>query len=448
MYYKDADHADRAVGRVIDPNTPEDSNLRKGYADNNINKNNPENPPSIITLPAGFPCSEKELSYNAKSVDQDFFEIANREKFISDELKLACGIESNSGLPVKLDDMRVRDYRLVSPCRIFIGMANKNKLLEFIENGCRPIIEDGMPLRFYINANAAVRYRKENETPRNILSVLRGLGTTEKSKANLRRLGIHYDYPKPVHLLKYLLEIGCHGHGDIVLDFFAGSGTTGQALYELESEDQKGRKFILVQLPEKTAASKKEQKAASDLCERNGKPHTISEIAKERLQIVGKCITEKQEGQLKAGASTRADLGFRVFRLASSNFTGWNGDAEDLERLTMQLELHVDHIDRASGVEAILYELLLKSGFELTTKVEKTTLAGKDVYAVADGALLICLDKEVTSELIDALAAAGPRQVICLDAGFMGNDQLKANAVHTFRSCAKEDEQAIVFRTV
>ena len=114
----------------------------------------------------------------------------------------------------------------------------------------------------------------------------------------------------------------------------------------------------------------------------------------------------------------------------------------------MQLELHVDHIDRASGVEAILYELLLKSGFELTTKVEKTTLAGKDVYAVADGALLICLDKEVTSELIDALAAAGPRQVICLDAGFMGNDQLKANAVHTFRSCAKEDEQAIVFRTV
>ena len=398
VYYKNSEHAERAIGRVIDPNTPEDSNLRKGYADNNINKNKPENPPSIITLPAGFPCSERELSYEAKGVDQRFFDIANREKFISDELKRAYGIENYSGLPVKLDNMVVRDYRLVSPCRIFVGMANKNKLLEFIDSGCRPIIKDGMPLRFYINANAAVRYRKESESPRNILSVLRGLGTTEKSKTSLRRFGIHYDYPKPIDLMKYLLEIGCHGDGDIVLDFFAGSGSTGQALYELESEDQKGRKYILVQLPEKIDPAKKGQRAAFDFCERAGKSHAISEISIERLRAAGKHIAEERQGQLGPRQPTRTDLGFRVFRLASSNFATWNGDAEDLERLTMQLELYLDHLDRGSGAEAILFELLLKSGFALTTKAEKQRMAGRDVYSIDDGALLICLDKNVTSQ--------------------------------------------------
>ncbi|WP_290482002.1 site-specific DNA-methyltransferase [Hyphomonas sp. UBA3201] len=448
VYYKDIEYADQAVGRVIDPNTPEDSNLRKGYADNNINKNNPENPPSIIELPAGFPCSEEELLYDAKDVDDRFFEIANREKFISDELKQEYGIENISGLPVKLDDMVVKNHQLASPCRIFVGMANKNKLLEFIDNDCKPIIEDGMPMKFYINANAAVRYRKENENPRNILSVLRGLGTTETSKTSLRRLGIYYDYPKPVDLMKYLLEIGCHGDGDIVLDFFAGSGTTAQALYEMESEDQKNRRYILVQLPEKIDPSKKEQKAAFDFCERAGKPHVISEISKERLRIIGKNIADQRAGQLALGQVTNSDLGFRVFKLSSSNFRIWDGDADQLDDLEEQLKLHVDHIDQASGPEDILYELLLKSGFKLTTKVEKRTMASKDVYAVADGALLICLDKEITPELIDALADADPLQVICLDEGFKGNDQLKTNAVQTFKSRAKEDEEAIVFRTV
>ena len=75
-------------------------------------------------------------------------------------------------------------------------------------------------------------------------------------------------------------------------------------------------------------------------------------------------------------------------------------------------------------------------------------MAGKDVYAVAGGALLICLDKEITPELIDTLADADPLQVICLDEGFKGNDQLKTNAVQTFKSRAKEGEEAIVFRTV
>lgn len=87
-------------------------------------------------------------------------------------------------------------------------------------------------------------------------------------------------------------------------------------------------------------------------------------------------------------------------------------------------------------------------GFPLTTKVEKRDMAGKEVFSIEDGAILICLDKEITSELIDALAEAKPRRVICLDEGFKGNDQLKVNAVQTFKARAQAEESEIVFRTV
>ena len=168
-YYKSADFSEEAIGHVIDPNTPETSNLWKGIADNNINKNNPANPPSIVELPVGFPSSEETLFYPKKVVDDSFFEKTRLEGLISDSVKSEYSIESKSGLPVKLDDMVVKDYKLAKPCRIYVGMANKNKLLEFIMNDCRPITDEGTPLSFYINVNASIRYRRENDRPRNIL---------------------------------------------------------------------------------------------------------------------------------------------------------------------------------------------------------------------------------------------------------------------------------------
>jgi adenine-specific DNA-methyltransferase len=95
-----------------------------------------------------------------------------------------------------------------------------------------------------------------------------------------------------------------------------------------------------------------------------------------------------------------------------------------------------------------LYEALLKAGFAPTTKVQELQFGGKQVFSVEDSALLICLEKEITPELIDALAEANPLQVICLDEGFKGNDQLKANAVQTFKARAEAEESEIVFKTV
>jgi adenine-specific DNA-methyltransferase len=141
-------------------------------------------------------------------------------------------------------------------------------------------------------------------------------------------------------------------------------------------------------------------------------------------------------------------VGFRVFTLDRSNFRVWTGELQDDAEVERQLEMHVEHLSSASSADDVLYELLLKAGFSLSTKVQSLTLAGKQVFSIEDRALLICLEKEIIPELIDALAEANPLQVICLDEGFKGNDQLKANAVQTFRARAEAEEAEIVFKTV
>jgi adenine-specific DNA-methyltransferase len=121
--------------------------------------------------------------------------------------------------------------------------------------------------------------------------------------------------------------------------------------------------------------------------------------------------------------------------LAESNFKPWNAQLrQDAAALEHQLELHIEHIREERSPDDILYEILLKSGFQLTTPVEMLTLEGKQVFSVAGGALLICLEPELTMEVIRAMARQKPERVVCLDSGFAGNDQLKANAVQIFRT--------------
>src|SRR5581483_8262665 len=163
-YYKDTLCANAAIGHVVDPNTPEESNLWKGLADNNINKNSPANPPDIIQLPAGFPCAVDTLSYKKKDLlDDTFFDLTRREKYISEDVQKRYGIEKKSGLPVKLDDLEVRNFKLVKPCRIYGGFANKNKLLQFIANDCQPVIDEGTPLTFYLMPFPAGKFRSLGE---------------------------------------------------------------------------------------------------------------------------------------------------------------------------------------------------------------------------------------------------------------------------------------------
>jgi adenine-specific DNA-methyltransferase len=120
----------------------------------------------------------------------------------------------------------------------------------------------------------------------------------------------------------------------------------------------------------------------------------------------------------------------------------------DLESLTTQIEAHIDHIESVVSSEDILYELLLKAGFMPVVPIDHLMLGGKRVFSIAQGALLICLEEELTSDLISAVADLEPMQFICLDKGFKGNDQLKANAVQTFKSRSQGAETEMVFKVV
>lgn len=423
-YYKNNHFSQKAISKVIDPNTPDGSNLRKGYADNNINKNNPENPPSIVELPVGFPCSEESLDYVAKAIDQDFLDIANEEKFISDELKARYGLEAKSGLPVKLDDLEARNYKLTKPCRIFVGMANKNKLLEFIKGGCESILDDGQPLRFYLNANAAVRYRKDVESPRNILSVLRNLGTTEKTKTYLKSLGVFYSYPKPVNLLKYLISVGSKSD-DLIMDFFAGSASTAEACFRLQSEDGEPRSCILVQLPEELDPTKKEQKAAYEFCTKHNLATNVCEISKERIRRSGRLI--KEEYPLE---SQNLDTGFRVFKIDSSNMQDVHLSPDETKPdMLAALE---GNIKEGRTGEDLLFQVLLDWGVDLSLPIESQAIDGKTVFFVDGNALAACFDEGINEDFVKELAAKQPLRVVFRDDGF-ASDSVKINVEQIFK---------------
>jgi adenine-specific DNA-methyltransferase len=246
-----------------------------------------------------------------------------------------------------------------------------------------------------------------------------------------------FDTVKPTRLLSTLIQSCTDAGSDaIVLDFFAGSGTTGHAVLKLNNADGGKRKFILVQLPEPTG--KKDYQ-------------TIADLIKERIRRVIKDLSEEDADKLKIAGAKQQDRGFRVFKLSESNFKPWNaGVRHAAPALEEQLELHINHIREGRSNECILYEILLKSGYPLTTPIEIVEIAGKTVHSVAGGQLLICLERNLTLELIRAMAERKPERVVCLDEGFAGNDQLKTNAGHIFeptdRREAKTDARR--FRTV
>ncbi|MBL0303415.1 MAG: site-specific DNA-methyltransferase [Cytophagaceae bacterium] len=247
--------------------------------------------------------------------------------------------------------------------------------------------------------------------------------------------------PKPLGLIKKILEFVVRpiDQDCLMLDFFAGSCSTAQGVLEFNAENETNVKFVCIQLPEKTEPNDDAYKEGFA---------TIAEISKERIR---RAITKIKENDLKSeelfkADITNVDLGFKVFKLSKSNFKIWDSTLEkEPEVIQAKLFEHIQHISPEAEQEAILYELLLKSGFELTTPIEKLTLAGLTVFSIAEGQLLICLEKELTHDCIKAMAEMQPTRVICLDEGFKGEnaDALKTNAVQIMKS-----KGVVNFRTV
>lgn len=247
-----------------------------------------------------------------------------------------------------------------------------------------------------------------------------------------------FDFPKPVALIQRCIQIAPNASDtDLILDFFAGSASSAEAVMELNAIDGGRRRFIVVQLPEPIG----EGSEASALGFTD-----LASLARERIRLARKKIEKAQ------GAAEIVDLGFRAFSLTQSSFSQWdvatNTDEKDL---ISEIEQHTSNASEVSD-DDILFELLLKDGFELTTNVTEESVGGSKVYSVADGTLVICLERNLTKEVIDALADFAEEKdvarVVCLDAGFQGNDQLKTNAVQTFKSRIGHGEDSSIFRTV
>ena len=202
-----------------------------------------------------------------------------------------------------------------------------------------------------------------------------------------------FNFPKPVKLISSLIEQGA-GDGDIVLDFFAGSGTSAHAVMAQNAANRSALRYVLVQLPEPLEPNNPEQKTAADFCDKLGKPRTIAELTKERLRRAGKKI--KDENPLFVG-----DLGFRVFKLASSNIRAWEPDRENLAET---LEASIEHLKTDRTEQDILFELLLKLGLDLCVPIEKRKFAGKEVHAIGGGVLFACLAEKISRTDVEALA--------------------------------------------
>jgi len=236
-----------------------------------------------------------------------------------------------------------------------------------------------------------------------------------------------FSNPKPIELLKGILDVANVKNIDIVLDFFAGSGTTGHAVMEQNLADNGQRRYILVQIPESIDATNKEQKTAADFCQQLGISPTIAELTKERLRRAGAKI--KHENPILAG-----DIGFRVFKLDSSNIHTWDGHASDIGQLLLE---NIDHVKSDRSDMDVLYEILLKFGLDLSVPIQSKVIEDYQVYAIGAGVLMVCLTRLIDRHSIESLTTGiaqwheelnpvGDRTIIFRDSAFV-DDIAKTN---------------------
>jgi adenine-specific DNA-methyltransferase len=234
-----------------------------------------------------------------------------------------------------------------------------------------------------------------------------------------------FPFPKPTGLIKPLLEFGAPNEGDLVMDFFAGSGTTAHAVMHINSSDNGSRRFILVQLPEKI--NPEENNAAAVYCDSIKKPRTIAELTKERIRLAARQI--KTSNPMFSG-----DTGFRVFKLDKSNIREWNPNTKNIAE---SLLVHHEHILEGRAEADIVYELLLKLGLDLCVPIESRIVAGKTVEAVGAGVLMLCFAEKILAKEVEAIAAgivawhnelgsAGDSTVVFRDSAF-ADDVAKTN---------------------
>ena len=253
---------------------------------------------------------------------------------------------------------------------------------------------------------------------------------TEKGTLLVKELmeGKVFDYPKTVEMLMKTIEMGTDSdEGAYVLDFFSGSGTTAHAVMQLNAKDGGNRKFIMVQLPERTDEKSEAYKAGYK---------NICEIGKERIRRAGRKI--KEDSPL---TTQDLDIGFRVLKCDTSNMKEvYYNPAEYEASLFPRLE---DNIKEDRTPEDLLFQVMLDLGVLLSGKIEETTIAGKKVFNVEDNYLIACFDSNVTEETIKAIAKQKPYYFVMRDSS-MANDSVATNFDQIFATYSPDTVRKVL----
>lgn len=256
------------------------------------------------------------------------------------------------------------------------------------------------------------------------------------SKKELSELNIPFDFAKPTELIKYMISIIDDSKNAVILDFFSGSASTAHATMKFNSDDKGNRKFIMVQLPELCNEKSEAYKAGYK---------NICEIGEERIRRAGEQIKtdwEKEhpsDGLFGSDEEFTTDIGFKVFKLDSTNVNEWDSNMKlDEKELAMRLG---EVFKEGRSKEDILYEIMLKYGV-FDKQVEEINVNGRTMYRVGKRYMIVCLDDHITSEDVKAIAELSPRTVIFNEAGFI-DDNSKINAVYNLEKAGVEDVKCI-----
>ncbi|MBF8984657.1 site-specific DNA-methyltransferase [Lutibacter sp. B2] len=314
---------------------------------------------------------------------------------------------------IKSDCMEFKNGLLKNDVVIEAGWAMKNQLLSWLRGEETFDSKGQRVLRFYFNSKGILFYEKERGTvhPKTVLD---NVGNTKNGSDELKSLfGLKYfDFPKPTELLKYLIEIVTEKE-DIILDFFSGSATTAQSVMQINADDGGNRKFIMVQLPEETNEKTDAYKAGYK---------NICEIGKERIRRAAKKIKEETNADI--------DYGFRVYKVDSTNMKDTFYSVNEIKQdFLTELESNIKD-DRTS--EDLLAQVMLDLGIELSLPIQSEKIEGKEVFYVADNALVACFDEDINEEVAKKIAERGPLKVVFRDRSF-SNDSDKENIKEVFK---------------
>lgn len=391
LYAKNASLFD--YPNLVDPNIKDTSKLNNQYIRNTIVKNGPKNPIQTVTLKAGFPAEFEKGILHAQQ----------------------------SHWPYHDKDIVVEDYRVVSDVEIRSGWAARAQFDNFMldDNNWQPVKDTkNQDCRFVLTQNGGIDCIKDRGIKSHVISVLQNLGGTQSATSELENLGIFgFDYPKPTLLIEYLLKLQ-NEQDSIILDFYAGSGTTGHAVTNLNMADSGCRKYILVQfpaaIPDKHPARRYGYKKISDQTIARNKAVTerIGNAFKDKL------ITPEDQQQLD-------QLGFKVFTLSKSSFPRVDfapnpekSEEENLELFHKYLDEKEQQMTLAFIEDELITEILITRGFQLTYKLEKQkSFTQNTVYLATDGikTAYICVDSQLYDETVNYFMEHTDTKFICIE---------------------------------